>query len=240
MVPSPANEAPKVSLPWRDDPLYAYVGPFAIFMLFLALPGLVKDPAGPLWRARPEYWIWPLQTLTCTVALGIWWKHYHFRPLGATALGIGLAAGLLVLALWIAPQWLLGFASRTEGFDPTPLADSPGLWWATVLMRFARLVIVVPFIEEIFWRGFLLRYFINEDFAKVPFGTFTWMSLGIVSVAFMLVHSMADYPAAFLTGALYSLVAIRTKSLGACVLAHAVTNLGLGLYIMQTRQWGFW
>ena len=46
--------------------------------------------------------------------------------------------------------------------------------------------------------------------------------------------------AALLTGALYNLVAYRTKSLGACVLAHAVTNLLLGLWIMSTRQWGFW
>jgi CAAX prenyl protease-like protein len=66
------------------------------------------------------------------------------------------------------------------------------------------------------------------------------MSFGAVTIGFMLVHSTADWPAAAVTGALYNLVAYRTKSLSACVLAHAVTNLLLGLWIMATRQWGFW
>jgi membrane protease YdiL (CAAX protease family) len=39
---------------------------------------------------------------------------------------------------------------------------------------------------------------------------------------------------------LYNLVAYRTRSLASCVVAHAVTNLLLGLWIMATRQWGFW
>jgi uncharacterized protein len=62
----------------------------------------------------------------------------------------------------------------------------------------------------------------------------------VVTVGFMLVHSTADWPAALLTGALYNWVAYRTKSLAACVLAHAFTNLLPGVWIMNTRQWGFW
>ena len=45
---------------------------------------------------------------------------------------------------------------------------------------------------------------------------------------------------AVLTGALFNLVAYRTKSLASCVLVHAAVNLMLGIYIMQTGQWGFW
>jgi membrane protease YdiL (CAAX protease family) len=54
------------------------------------------------------------------------------------------------------------------------------------------------------------------------------------------VHSVADWPAALLCGVIYNLVAVRTGSLAACIAAHALTNLGLGIYIMSTRQWGFW
>ena len=54
------------------------------------------------------------------------------------------------------------------------------------------------------------------------------------------VHQAADWPAALLCGIAYNLVAVRTGSLSACILAHAITNLGLGIYIMSTRQWGFW
>ena len=52
--------------------------------------------------------------------------------------------------------------------------------------------------------------------------------------------SSADWPAAALTGALYNFVAYRTRSLSACVLAHALTNALLGLWILRTGQWGFW
>ena len=70
--------------------------------------------------------------------------------------------------------------------------------------------------------------------------TFTWKSFLITSVAFCFEHQPADWPAALLTGALFNLVAYRTKSLAACVLTHAVTNLALAIYVLQTRQWGFW
>jgi hypothetical protein len=102
------------------------------------------------------------------------------------------------------------------------------------------MVIIVPLVEEIFWRGWLLRYLVHDDFRTVPFGTFTWKSFLISSGAFCLEHQFADWPAAILTGALYNLVAYRTRSLAACVVAHAVTNAGLAIYILQTRQWGFW
>ncbi|PYK56850.1 MAG: hypothetical protein DME47_01125 [Verrucomicrobia bacterium] len=65
-------------------------------------------------------------------------------------------------------------------------------------------------------------------------------SLAVVTVAFTFSHSRPDWPAAVITGALYNAVAYRTQSLASCVLAHAVTNLLLGLWIMQTRQLGFW
>ena len=117
---------------------------------------------------------------------------------------------------------------------------STAAYWSTVLLRFARLVVVVPLVEEIFWRGFLLRYFINEKFDTVPIGTFSWLSFAVVTSGFAFIHNRADWPAAVITGALYNLVAYRTRSLASCVLAHAVTNLLLGLWIMNTHQWGFW
>jgi len=107
-------------------------------------------------------------------------------------------------------------------------------------LRFLRLVVVVPLLEEIFWRGFLLRYLINEDFTQVPMGAFSWLSFGVVTAGFCFEHSLPDWPAAILTGALYNLVAYRTRSLSSCVLVHAVTNALLGAYVLHTRQWGFW
>jgi CAAX prenyl protease-like protein len=81
---------------------------------------------------------------------------------------------------------------------------------------------------------------INEKFHRVPFGTFSWLSFTVVTLGFGFSHSPEDRIAALITGALYNCVAYRTRNLASCVLAHAVTNLLLGLWIMKTRQWGFW
>src|SRR6202030_3615984 len=102
--------------------------------------------------------------------------------------------------------------------------------------RFLRLVLVVPLLEEIFWRGFLLRYLINEKFTGVRMGAFSWLSFAVVTLGFGFTHSQADWLAALVTGALYNFVAYRTKSLASCVAAHAITNLLLGIWIVGTRQ----
>lgn len=225
----------------KRSPLVAYVVPFAVFMGGLALVEAVRSlggSSGALLLSKPEFWVYPLQTLACGAALVFFWRRYDFGRGGSWL--AALVAGVLALGLWLVPQVLLGAAPRTDGFDPTVFSDSPLLYWLTVAARFARLVVIVPLVEEIFWRGFLMRYLIREDFSKIPLGAYDLRSFFGVAVAFMLVHSMPDWPAAFATGVIYNGLLVRTKSLGACVAAHAITNLGLGIYIMTTRQWGFW
>ncbi len=224
----------------RTTAFAAHVGPFAIFLALLGLVPLVSDPAGPFWRTHPEFWVFPLQTIVCG-ALLFWWRGaYKFRPFGPSAILIGTLAGVLAFAVWISPSWVFGAGARIDGFNPTLVADAPALHALTVALRLARLVLVVPFLEEVFWRGFALRYIVREDFANAPVGAFTWLSFGVVSVAFMFEHTRPDWPAALFTGALFNLVVYRTRSLGACVLAHAIANLLLGLYVIRTGQWGFW
>lgn len=218
--------------------LAAHVLPMALFLGSLALVSLLKTIGGAFSLDKPEYWLYPVQTLACAALLAWFWRQYEFHRLAGVLFTLGVA--VLVFVLWISPQAFFGFAPRTDGFNPDLFAAQPTAYWATVLLRFLRLVVIVPLIEEIFWRGFLLRYFINEKFTTVPFGAFSWLSFGVVTAGFTFAHSSADWLAAAVTGALYNFVAYRTKSLSACVLAHAVTNLLLGLWIMQTKQWGFW
>ena len=214
--------------------LWAFVLPFAMFIVLQALPGLLKG-----WIAAPEQWIYPLQTVVCLAALA-WYRREYPRRWTVGGLAIGAAVGLAVLAIWISPQMWFHAAPRIgAGFDPEPLRGT-GWYGAAVGMRFVRLVVAVPLLEEVFWRGFVLRYLVKEDFTSVPFGTYTHLSFWGVAVGFMLEHQTADWAAAFAAGALYNFVAVRTRSLPACVLAHAVTNGLLGVYIMETRQWGFW
>ena len=216
----------------------AYMLPMGLFIALLILNGALKGSGNSFWLSSPEYWIYPVQTVLCGALILWFWREYRLeRP---ARLGFGLAAAILVFVLWIAPQAFFGAGARSTGFDPDAFAGQPLLYWTTIAARFIRLALVVPLVEEIFWRGFLLRFLINEDVERVPFGTFSWLSFTVVTLAFGFSHNRPDWPAAFLTGILYNVVAYRTRSLATCVLTHAVTNLLLGLWIMETRQWGFW
>jgi len=233
--------------------------PLLLFMALNALPGLFRVENSELpWHVRaPEHWVYPLQTVLCAVVLVLFRRHYVFKPW--RGLGLALVLGIAGIALWIAPallreQWVaqgvtpaawwkwLGLVERVKGFDPMIAQHSP-LWFGVVLgFRFARMALVVPLVEELFWRGFLMRYLLAEDgrFEKIPFGTHAWKVFWLVTAAVMLIHSPEDWPGAFVWGSLVYFLAVRTKSLGACVFMHAVGNLALGLYVMQTQQWGFW
>lgn len=219
------------------SPFVPYIAPFAIFLLFIGLDQLLTGSV-PDGAISPKYWIYPLQTVVCAVVLAIYWKHYFFRPLGLW--WMGAVAGIVALAIWISPQVIFNAPARIDGFNPGVFSEGGWLYWLTVITRFVRLVLVVPLVEEIFWRGFLMRYLVKEDFQNVPFGTYRPLAFFGTALLFMLEHGPADYPAALLTGIIYNAVAVKTKSLFACVVAHAVTNAALGFYIMATRQWGFW
>ena len=221
-----------------DRKSIAYAAPFLIFVAFLSVSGVIDRahllPSG----VGSIYILYPLQTLVCSCVLAFFWRDYHLQA--PRMAGLAALIGALVFAVWISPQICFHQAPRLQGFDPGLFAANPAVYWPELVVRFLRLVIVVPVLEEVFWRGFLLRYFIREDFVVVPFGTFHQKANLLVAAGFMLEHSRPDWPAALAAGFLYNLVAYRTRSLSSCILAHAVTNALLGAYIMETHQWGFW
>jgi len=230
------------SNPDENKDLLAYALPFGLFMLGLAAVGFVQGLApaenAPFWMLEPVYWLYPLQALLCAAAL-IWgWSRIDFGARGGLVLATGVGLGVFVL--WISPQLVFGVPARTDGFDPTVFGEDGTTYWLTVLGRFFRLVIVVPIMEEVFWRGFLMRYLINERFRSVGIGQYTPLSFWVVTLMFGLAHWGPDFIPALLTGAIFGWVTIKTRSLTAVIVCHAVTNLALGIYIMTTKQWGFW
>ncbi|MGB8168442.1 MAG: CAAX prenyl protease-related protein [Chthoniobacteraceae bacterium] len=224
----------------------AYFAPLAVFLGITMVGQLVGGIFDGLafWPvAYPQYWVHPAQTLVCGALVLRWWKYYGLRPPAHVVFTAFI--GVVALILWVSPLAYLvesihPKSARVPGFDPAFFGTGGWPYFLNVGCRFLRLVVVVPLVEEIFWRGFLLRWLIDVEFTKVPFGTFQWKSFAIVAVMFMLEHAPADWPAALLTGALFNLVAIRTRSLSSCVLVHAITNLLLGIYILRTGQTGFW
>ncbi len=113
--------------------------------------------------------------------------------------------------------------------------------WVVILLfvfRFLGAVIVVPIVEELFWRSFALRWIIDENFTTVPIGAFTWFSFLVIVLGFGFEHHR--WLVGLAAGVIYNGLLYYKKDLSACVLAHAVTNLLLGVYVLLTQQWNFW
>jgi CAAX prenyl protease-like protein len=145
--------------------------------------------------------------------------------------------GLLVFALWIRMDWTLGAAGMPQGFNPE-LLPGRNTQIVMTIFRIAGAVLVVPLMEELFWRSFLIRYVIDKNFDTVPMGTFTWASFLFTAVLFGLEHNYIF--AGIMAGIFYNLLLYRTRSLAQCVLSHAVTNLALAIYVVYTGKWQFW
>jgi len=211
----------------------------------------------PWWRHAPEHWLYPVQSVIVGALIMWCWSRYEFKPvrtlLLATVLGaIGIVIWLLPALVYIqlqshgviVPEWAswFGLAAREQGFTPEVFAGDSMAQVHTLAWRFFRMVVIVPFAEEIFWRGFLTRYIQADggDFRKVPFGRHSWKAYIIVTTCFMLAHNPVDWFGAIGFGTLMYMLAIKSKSLAACIWMHAVANLLLGIYVLWTRQWGFW
>lgn len=218
--------------------------PFAIFMVFIGLAEGLRSLAGEGGFTLTEtslYYLYPVKILIVAYLL------YRYRSMYSEILLRDLVnlpqmlaacgTGLLVFVLWINMDWPLMASGNYQGFNPTLLPGNE-LQLIMTLFRVSGAVLVVPLMEELFWRSFLIRYIIDHDFEMVPIGTFTWVSFIITVVMFGLEHHFVL--AGMAAGIVYNLFLYRTKSLALCVVAHAITNLALAVYIIFTGKWYFW
>lgn len=240
----------------------AHIIPFAVFMGFLLVLQLVggfiewRHPDAPWWRRDPAQFIYPIQSLVVLGLLVYYWRSFTFGWSWKWSL-TGVAFGIVGIGFWLLPtamyDWLgiegraggflerLGVAERADGFDPGIFED-PAAYWLSLVMRFFRAVVIVALVEEIFWRGFIMRFVLDweGDYWKQPFGRGHWKSYLIVTALFMMAHAPVDYAGAFVYGSLTYLLCVWSKSLGACVVMHATANFTMGLYIMNTGKYGLW
>jgi CAAX prenyl protease-like protein len=168
------------------------------------------------------------------------WKDLRPLPSGAH-LALSVLVGLVVLGLWVGLDGLYPpipgtGMDRRVGFDPTPLSPIPR--FAFVIVRLLGLVVLVPLIEELFWRSFMIRWLIDPNFQNVAIGRVTAISAGLTSVFFALVHP--EWLPALLTGLLWAGLLRQTKSVGACFVSHVTANLALGAYIVTAGAWKYW
>ena len=154
--------------------------------------------------------------------------------------------GLAVCAMWVAPDqlfpgwrehWL--FQNSITGTVKTTIAPSELADPLVVILRVVRAALLVPILEELFWRGWLPRWIVNNDWQKVPLGTFNGMAFVATAVLFASEHG-PFWEVGLLCGFIYNWWMWRTKSLGDLVLVHAVTNAALSGFVMVTKQYAYW
>jgi CAAX prenyl protease-like protein len=153
---------------------------------------------------------------------------------------LATAFGLIIFAQWILIDRFVPYphlGTRTA-FNPfAEIADPIGL--ATLLIgRFLGLVILVPIIEETLWRNFALRYLTNPDYEQVPIGQYTTAAFWTVAGASAITHP--EWLVALVAGILFAVLVRHTRSLFPVIVAHAVANLALGVYIVTTGDWKYW
>jgi CAAX protease family protein len=225
----------EVASPPVEARSFQYVAPFATFLLLLAIGS--KVPLDTPWGS-------PLRvTVLAVVCVTCWPKNLTLRPSQPLA-SIGI--GALVFLLWIAPDRLFPgyrnsplFSNSIIGhlhssLSPDVLHDAWTLGW-----RCVRAIVIVPIVEELFWRAWFMRWLINISFTRVPLGTYTAFSFWTTALLFASEHG-PYWDVGLLTGIVYNFWMIRTKSVGDCVLMHAVTNALLSGYVLTTGQWQYW
>ncbi len=187
------------------------------------------------------FYSYPLKALSVALLLFLYRKEYtevDFRDLYKPSdTLVSIFTGIAVFLLWINMDFPSAAIGTPSGFNPDLFQGNT----ARISLMAARLsgaVIVVPLMEELFWRSFFIRYLIDQDFSKVPLGLFTWPSFLVTAVFFGLEHNLPL--AGIMAGIAYSMLLYYTRSISHCIVAHAVTNLALGIYVMQTGNWHFW
>ncbi len=216
------------SLPW--------IAPFAVFMVWL--------PVGPsLPLAQPWESIVRVGVLVITIA---WFSTSILRTLRVQHVVGSVALGLAVCALWVAPDLLIpGWRSHwlfqnsitgtlKNSIAPTDLENA-----LVMSLRFARAALLVPILEELFWRGWMPRWIVNNDWQKVPLGTYNVAAFLITAVLFASEHG-PYWEVGLLCGLIYNWWMMRTKSLGDVILVHAVTNAALSTFVLVTKRWEYW
>ena len=244
--PGQVNSPKGISAKLAARPMLARVAPFFIYAFLTAFQGKL----GP----DSKYWIYAAKTL-----LGAWmlllvlpWVVEVKWKISWEAVLVGI--GVCVFWIGLDPFYpRLGELFQKLGFSgsapkPDRLGDlwNPFVQYGTnvnlarffVVVRIVGSTVIVPPIEELFYRSFLYRYLVRVDFTNVPLGRFDVSAFVITSVLFGISHG--EWLAGILCGFAYQGLVCWKGRLGDAITAHAITNFLLGIWIVWKGAWQFW
>ena len=220
-----------------DRPAVSRIVPFAVYIAFLpigqALAALLPD--------SDLRWLYGLQIALTGSALALFWRRYgelHVRAaLRVNDVLTAVIAGLLVFVLWInLDHATLRFGDAGSGFDRRYADGSINPLLAMV--RAVGAAVVVPLMEELFWRSFLARWIDRSSFLAYPPQRISMEAIAMSSALFAVEHTL--WFAGLLAGIIYAALYRRSGNLWVPVLSHAVTNGALAWWVVHTGNWRFW
>ena len=223
----------------RRTPLAARVAPFVIFLVIT----FAQDWFG----ATGRYWLYLTKTL-----LGAWMLWAVWPVVAEMRWKLSWQAvvvGVGVFVMWVGLDDLLvklGLPNSYPKLKVSGAAWNPNetfgagsaLAWFFIVVRITGASLVVPMLEEVFFRSFLYRYITKVDFLSVSLGSFVMRSFLITSLMFGLEHG--EWLAGLLCGVAYQGLVCRMNRLGDAIVAHGITNFLLGLWVVSRGAWQFW
>jgi CAAX prenyl protease-like protein len=217
---------------------------FLPFAVFIALTFL-QDRFGEAGR----YWIYFGKTLAGAAILVAVWR--HIQELEWRFSWEAVVVGVAVFAIWVGldgryppTQALfekLGISKPVTGTPWNPNAAfgaGSGLAVFFIAVRILGSSLVVPPLEEVFFRSFVYRFIASKDFLSVPLNRFLPVPFLVTSLLFGFEHQ--EWLAGILCGFAYQGLVIWKGRLGDAITAHAITNFLLGLWVVWRGAWHFW
>ncbi len=214
----------------------ARILPFAVYMAFIAIADVLARAGLTTDQMR---WLYPVKIAAVVVVLYAYRRYYSelvWRTMTLRGVVASVVTGMIVLILWINldAEWMqVGVA---DGFDPRGPSGQPD--WTLIVCRIAGAALVVPVMEELFWRSFLMRWIADPAFLGVSPARVGLKAVAITVLLFGVEHNL--WFAGVVAGIFYTVLYMRTGNLWAPILAHAVTNAVLGAWVLATGEWKYW
>jgi uncharacterized protein len=205
----------------------------APFLIFLALTFCQGE-----FGAASAYWFYFAKTI-----IGAWLV-WEMKPLVAEMRWAisweAVVVGVAIFAMWVGlDPFYHKFSSKGATGNPNEVfgQDSP-LAWFFIAVHILGMTLVVPPLEEVFYRSFLYRYVASQNFLSVPLNKFLPWPFFATAIVFGFSHN--EWLAGILCGAAYQWLVLRKNRLGDAMTAHAITNFLLGIWIVWRGAWHFW
>jgi uncharacterized protein len=212
------------------SPILVRVIPFATFAALTMLQGGFGEAS--------QYWIYALKTVLGAWLL--WLLRSYIKEMKWSFSWEAVAVGVGVFLAWVGLDgYYPMFAQRSGAFNPlSTYGAGSSMAMIFIGVRIIGSSLVVPPLEEVFYRSFIYRFLTKSNFLDIPLSRFEWRAFLIAGVVFGIGHF--EWLPGILCAFAYQWLVIRKGRLGDAMTAHAITNFLLAIWILTHHAYYFW